>query len=257
MKLMDFLNKSKVICPKPLMNSHDKYLTLINKKSACIVSFLEGKDKKKLNNNDCFIVGKNIAKMHVNSSKARLFRKNSMGINTLGNIIKNINFKLINLDKNFKNFIYFNYSQIKKNWPKKLPSGIIHGDLFADNIFFNKNKFSGFIDFYFSSNDYFMYEIAICVNALCFDKKNGKFQLNKKKVNNLINGYETIKKISNKEKNALNILCKGAALRYLLTRVYDFINTPKTALIKIKDPKEYYQKLITHNKLNFYKDYIN
>jgi len=257
MKLMDFLNKSKVICPKPLMNSHDKYLTLINKKSACIVSFLEGKDKKKLNNNDCFIVGKNIAKMHVNSSKARLFRKNSMGINTLGSIIKNINFKLINLDKNFKNFIYSNYSQIKKNWPKKLPSGIIHGDLFADNIFFNKNKFSGFIDFYFSSNDYFIYEIAICVNALCFDKKNNKFQLNKKKVNNLINGYETIKKISNKEKNALNILCKGAALRYLLTRVYDFINTPKTALIKIKDPKEYYQKLLTHNKLNFYKDYIN
>ena len=102
-----------------------------------------------------------------------------------------------------------------------------------------------------------MYEIAICVNALCFDKKNKKFILNKKKVANLINGYETIKKISDKEKKSLNILCRGAALRYLLTRAYDFINTPKTALIKIKDPKEYYQKLQIHNKLNSFRDYIN
>ena len=257
MKLMDFLNKSKVICPKPLKHHGNKYLTLINKKSACIVSFLEGKDKKSLNNNDCYIVGKHIAKMHQNTSKAKLYRKNSMGINKLGSLIKNTNFKLINLDKNFKNFISSNYFQIKKNWPQKLPSGIIHGDLFIDNIFFNKKKFSGFIDFYFSANDFFMYEIAICVNALCFDEKNKKFILNKKKVTNLINGYETIKKISDKEKNSLNILCRGAALRYLLTRVYDFINTPKTALIKIKDPKEYYQKLQIHNKLNSFRDYIN
>jgi homoserine kinase type II len=257
MKLMDFLNKSKVICPKPLKHRGNKYHTLINKKSACIVSFLKGKDKKSLNNNDCFIVGKNIAKMHQNTTKAKLYRKNSMGINNLRNLIKNINFKLINLDKNLKNLISSNYNQIKKNWPQKLPSGIIHGDLFIDNIFFNKKKFSGFIDFYFSANDFFMYEIAICVNALCFDKKNKKFLLNKKKVTNLINGYETIKKISAKEKKSLNILCRGAALRYLLTRTYDFINTPKTALIKIKDPKEYYQKLQIHNKLNSFRDYIN
>jgi homoserine kinase type II len=102
-----------------------------------------------------------------------------------------------------------------------------------------------------------MYEIAICVNALCFDKKGKKFLLNKKKVNSLIKGYETIKNISNNEKNSLNILCRGAALRYLLTRVYDFINTPKTALIKINDPKEYYQKLLIHNKLHSFNDYIN
>ena len=87
--------------------------------------------------------------------------------------------------------------------------------------------------------------------------RSGKIKLNKKKVNSLIKGYETIKNISNNEKNSLNILCRGAALRYLLTRVYDFINTPKTALIKIKDPKEYYQKLLIHNKLHSFNDYIN
>ena len=101
-----------------------------------------------------------------------------------------------------------------------------------------------------------MYEIAICINALCFDEKNKKFTINKKKVNKLIKGYNSIKKIKLSEKNKLNILCRGAALRYLLTRLYDYTNTPKTALIKIKDPNEYYQKLITHNNLNSFKDYL-
>jgi homoserine kinase type II len=102
-----------------------------------------------------------------------------------------------------------------------------------------------------------MYEIAICINALCFDHKNSKFEMNKKKIKKLIRGYESVKKISLKEKKSLNILCRGAALRYLLTRLYDYSNTPKTALIKIKDPNEYYQKLITHNNLRSYKEYLN
>ena len=124
------------------------------------------------------------------------------------------------------------------------------------NIFFNENKLSGMIDFYFAANDYYMYEIAICINALCFDEKNKKFIINKKKVDKLIKGYNSVKKLKLIEKNNLNILCRGAALRYLLTRLYDYTNTPKTALIKIKDPNEYYQKLITHNNLNSFKDYL-
>ena len=102
-----------------------------------------------------------------------------------------------------------------------------------------------------------MYEIAICINALCFDKLKSKFKINKKKVKNLIKGYESVKKITFNEKNSLNILCKGAALRYFLTRLYDYTNTPRTALIKIKDPREYYQKLLIHNDLKAYKDYLN
>ena len=89
-----------------------------------------------------------------------------------------------------------------------------------------------------------------------FDQLNSKFYLNKKKVKSLIKGYEKIRKLSNKEKKSLNILCRGAALRYFLTRLYDYTNTPKTALIKIKNPREYYQKLVTHNKLKTYKDYL-
>ena len=168
------------------------------------------------------------------------------------NSIKFKSKKFINIEK----FLHNNFRDIKKKWPKGLPSGIIHGDLFIDNIFFKKNKLSGIIDFYFDVNDYFMYEIAICINALCFDLKGKKFSMNKQKIKSLIKGYESIKKISSREKNAINVLCRGAALRYLLTRLYDYSNTPKTALIKIKNPNEYYQKLLTHNSLNSYKDYL-
>ena len=256
MKLMDLLSLRKIICPKPLKDNYGKYLFKIKNKRACIVSFLSGKDKNNLTYKNCFEVGKNIAKMHKATKNFKIKRSNSMGINKLHPLLNSINFKKSKLILSYKKFLYKNLEEIKKNWPKKLPSGIIHADLFVDNIFFKNNKFSGFIDFYFSANDYYAYELAICINALCFDKNKSKFILNKQKVNNLIKGYEKIRKISINEKNKLNILCKGAAIRYLLTRAYDYINTPKTALIKIKDPKEYYQKLMIHNQINSFKEYI-
>jgi homoserine kinase type II len=255
MKLMDQLNDLKINCPKPLKNKSGKYLIRIKNKTACIVSFLDGKDKKKLNIKNCFDIGKVIARMHLSSKKIKLYRKNSMGIKNLNPLFNSIKFKskkFINIEK----FLHHNFQDIKKKWPRGLPCGIIHGDLFIDNIFFKNNKLSGIIDFYFAANDYFMYEIAICVNALCFDKKNSKFLINKKKVKNLIKGYESIRKISIKEKNSLNVLCRGAAMRYFLTRLYDYTNTPKTALIKIKDPREYYQKIVVHNNLKTYRDYL-
>ena len=121
--------------------------------------------------------------MHLFTKKINLYRKNSMGIKNLNPLLNSIKFKskkFINLERFLKN----SYKDIKKKWPKNLPKGIIHGDLFIDNIFFKNNKLSGMIDFYFAANDYFMYEIAICINALCFDKVNSKFQINKLKIKN-------------------------------------------------------------------------
>ena len=256
MKLMDVLNNSKINCPKPLKTKHENYLFQLKRKSACIVTFLEGRDKKILNPSDCYSIGKTIARIHLVTKKIKFKRKNSMGIKKLNSLLENIKFKSKKYS-NLKFFLRNNLNHIKKNWPKNLPKGIIHADLFVDNIFFNKNKLSGIIDFYFAANDYYMYEIAICINALCFDHRKKKFSMNKQKIRSLIKGYESIKRISLKEKKSLNILCRGAALRYLLTRLYDFSNTPKTALIKIKDPNEYYQKLLTHNNLNSFKDYLN
>ena len=255
MKLMDQLNNLEINCPKPQKNKSGGYLIKIKNKTACIVSFLEGKDKKSLNLKNCYEIGKMIARMHLSSKKINLFRKNSMGVKYLGTLINSINIKS-KKNSNKEKFLQKNFKEILIKWPKKLPSGIIHGDLFIDNIFFKNNKLSGMIDFYFAANDYYMYEIAICINALCFDKKKSKFLINKKKIKNLIKGYESIKKISIIEKKSLNILCRGAAFRYYLTRLYDYTNTPKSAFIKIKDPREYYQKLLTHNKLRTYKDYL-
>ena len=256
MNLMDQLNDSKINCPKPLKNQKGNYLFRLKNKTACIVSFLKGKDKKTLSLKNCYDIGKIIAEMHSATKKVKLHRKNSMGVKSLNSLFNSIKFrskKFINLEK----FLKTNFIDIKRKWPKGLPNGIIHGDLFMDNIFFRNNKVSGIIDFYFAANDYFMYEIAICVNALCFDRYKNKFLLNKKKVKRLIKGYESINKISIKEKKSLNILCRGAALRYFLTRLYDYTNTPKTALIKIKDPREYYQKLLIHNNLKNYRNYLN
>ncbi len=256
MKLMDQLNNLNFNCPKPLRNSDGHYLFKLKNKTACIVSFLKGKDKKILNLKNCYNIGKMVAAMHISTKKIKLYRRNSMGVKNLNSLFNSIKFK----SKKFTNvekFLKINFIDIKKRWPKKLPNGIIHGDLFIDNIFFKNNKLSGVIDFYFAANDFYMYEIAICINALCFDKNKTKFSINKNKVKNLIKGYESIKKISQREKKSLNILCRGAAMRYFLTRLYDYTNTPKTALIKIKDPREYYQKLVIHNNLKTYKDYLN
>jgi len=257
MSLMDKLNNHNINCPKPQKNKIGNYLITIKNKPASIVSFVEGKDKNKLKIKDCYEIGKNIAKLHIVSKKIKLYRKNSMSLNSWSKLLNKIGNKYKKIEVNLNELIKTSFADIKKRWPKKLTSGIIHGDLFIDNIFFKKNKFHGYIDFYFAANDFFMYEIAICINALCFDKKNRKFIFNRRKSKNFLKGYSSLRKLSKNEKNSLNTLCKGAALRYLLTRTYDYLNTPKSAIIKIKDPHEYIQKLKVHNKFSNFKNYYN
>ncbi len=253
--LMSGLSRLKVKCPVPIKDKKGKYLFNFKNKKACIVSFLEGKDKKQLNKRDCFVVGKNAALLHKASKKLRLYRKNSLSINSWGSILDSIDKRINKLTKNLKDLMKTDLIDMRKKWPKRLPSGIIHGDLFIDNFFFNKGKFYGFIDFYFSANDFLSYELATCINALCFKKKNRKFVLDKKKSSYLLKGYQSVRKLNDMEKKNLNILCRGSALRYLLTRSYDYLNTPKHAIIKIKDPREYIDKLNFHRNLSSFKDY--
>jgi len=257
MKLMDKLNLYKINCPKPKKNKRGNFLIKVKNKTASIVSFVEGKDKLKLTTKDCYTIGKNIAKFHKASRKIKLYRKNSMSLSECKKILNKMGNKYKKINSNLNILMKNSYLEVKNKWPKNLPHGIIHGDLFIDNIFFKKNKFHGYIDFYFACNDFLMYEVAICINALCFDKKRGKFIFNKKKSKNLIMGYSKIRSLSKNEKKSLNILCKRAALRYLVTRSYDYLNTPKNAIIKIKDPKEYIQKLKIHNKFSNFKNYYN
>ena len=256
MKLMYGLSKLKIICPCPIKNKKGSYLFKIRNKNACLVTFLKGEDKKKLKPSDCKQIGRNIAELHKATKKLNLNRKNSLSIKLLPKILNKIDSRINKFSKNLKIKMKFDLKELAGNWPKKLPNGVIHSDLFIDNIFFYKNKFYGFIDFYFSSTDFYAYELATCINALCFDKVNNKFILNKRKSYNLIKGYETKRKLTIDEKNNFNTLCKGSALRYLLTRSYDYLNTPKSAIIKKKNPKEYLDKLIFHKKINSFVEYL-
>ena len=256
MKLMYGLSKLKIKCPEPLKSINGKYLIKLKNKNACIVSFLNGTDKKSLSPKDCYIVGKNIARLHNASKKLRLYRKNTLAVPKLNQLLISISKKINKVQKNILDEMKNEFKFLKKSWPKNLNSGIIHCDLFIDNIFFYKNKYYGFIDFYFSANDFLAYELSICINALCFNKKGKKYFLNKRKSTNLIKGYESIRKLTNNEKKYFNILCRGSALRYLLTRAYDYLNTPKDAFIKIKDPREYIQKLKYHQSMNNFEDYL-
>ena len=253
---MSGLSKLNIKCPRPIKNKKGDYLFKIKNKTACLVTFLNGKEKNELNNKECYVIGKNIAKLHKASKKLKLYRKNSLSVKSCGNILNKINSRINGLSKNLKTSMKNELFQIKKKWPNNLPKGIIHSDLFIDNIFFYRKKFYGYIDFYFSCNDFLAYELAISINALCFKKKKKSFIFSRNKSSNLLKGYETIRKLSNNEKKYFNVLCKGSALRYLLTRAYDYLNTPKNALIKIKDPREYVQKLNFHKKVNSFNDYL-
>ena len=255
-KLMSKLSKLKIKCPEPIKNKKGSFIFKLKNKNACIVTFLKGKDKKQLNDKDCFSVGKNIATLHKTSAKIKLFRKNSLSVESWSKLLTKIDNRINKVSKNLKYTMKNDLKIIKENWPKKLPSGIIHCDLFVDNIFFYKKKFYGFIDFYFATNDFLAYELATSVNALCFNKKKNKFVLDKKKSSRLIKGYESVRKLTKDEKLHFNTICRGSALRYLLTRSYDYLNTPKKAVIKIKDPKEYFQKLNFHRKIVSFNQYL-
>ena len=137
-----------------------------------------------------------------------------------------------------------------------MPQGIIHADLFHDNIFFIEDKLSGVIDFYFSCEEFYAFEIAICFNALCFDGKKSNLSFNVTKAKNFIDGYTSIRKLTDKEKASIKVLSQGAALRFLLTRVFDALNTVEGAMVKIKDPMEYLKRLEFHKNSKSFEDYF-
>ena len=255
-KLMLELSKKNFICPKPISNKDNSFISSHDDKKFMIVSFLEGKCKNNLSPLECKIVGKEIAKLHQITNDFTFKRENNLSVKSWRNIFAQVKDKCNKIHPDLPKLIEANLINIEKEWPKNLPSGIIHGDLFNDNIFFKNNKFSGFIDFYFSCNDFYAFEIAICFNALCFDGLKQNLSFNVTKAKKLMEGYNDIRKISEEEKKSIKVLSQGAALRFLLTRVFDYINTVDDAVVKIKDPEEYLKRLEFHKNAKSYEDYL-
>ena len=242
--------------PEPIINKNGNYISEISGKKAAVVSFLHGNAKKNLNPENCYNVGVNTAKLHLITKDLTGKRQNKLSINSWRKIYNKVKKDCSKIHPNLPNIIEKNLDVIEKNSPKNIPSGIIHADLFPDNIFFEGSKLTGFIDYYFSCNDFYAFEIAICLNALCFEGKNENLSFNVTKAKKFIDGYSSIRKLSDNEKNSLKILCQGAAIRFLLTRVFDYLNLVEGAIVKIKDPVEYLKRLEFHNSVKNYKDYF-
>jgi homoserine kinase type II len=242
--------------PNPIINKNGNYINKIVGKKAAVISFLEGQAKKVLTPNDCFQVGIYTAKLHSITKTLTGKRENKLSLNSWRYIYNKVKKDCSKIHKNLPGMIEKNLNEIEKNWPKDIPSGIIHADLFPDNIFFKNNKLSGIIDYYFSCNDSYAFEIAICLNALCFEGKNENLSFNVTKAKKFIDGYSSIRKLTEEEKISLKILCQGAAMRFLLTRVFDYLNLIEGALVKIKDPVEYLKRLEFHNNVKNYQDYF-
>ena len=254
--LMSSLNKANFKCPAPILNNKNNTVTDFGGKKLMIVSFLDGKAKQNLSPANCKSIGLETAKMHELTKNLKFKRPNDLSVLSWRKLFDAVKDECTKIHKDLPKLIEENLNDVEKNWPKKLPKGIIHADLFHDNIFFIKDKFSGVIDFYFSCEDYFAFEIAICFNALCFDGLKNNLSFNITKAKNFIDGYTSVRKLTNEERESIKVLSQGAALRFLLTRVFDTLNTVEDAIVKIKDPMEYLKRLDFHKNAKNYEDYF-
>jgi homoserine kinase type II len=255
-QLMSSLNKAGFKCPVPIENNDKKTIFNYKNKNLMIVSFLEGKAKSILTPEDCKSVGQEISKMHEITKNFKIQRENNLSINSWRKIFDQVKDKCIEIHKDLPMLIESNLKDVEKNWPKDLPKGIIHADLFSDNIFFKDDKFSGIIDFYFSCNDFYALEIAICFNALCFDGPKNNLSFNVTKAVSFMNGYSQLRELNDNEKKYIKVLSQGSALRFLLTRVFDALNTVEGAIVKVKDPMEYLVRLEFHKNSKNFEDYF-
>jgi len=254
--LMSSLNKASFKCPAPVSSKNNSTITNYDGKKLMIVTFLEGKAKSNLSPKNCKAIGIETAKMHELTKNFKLKRGNDLSIKSWRGLFESVKDQCSKLHKDLPKLIEENLISVEKNWPENLSKGIIHADLFHDNIFFNKDKFSGIIDFYFSCEDFFAFEIAICFNALCFDGVKENLSFNVTKAKNFIDGYSSVRKLSDLEKQNMKVLSQGAALRFLLTRVFDALNTVEGAIVKVKDPIEYLKRLEFHKNAKNHEDYF-
>ena len=251
--LMNHLNAHDVKCPEVIKDKQGNFSNSIKQKHAVITSFLTGSSLEKIKPIHCSNLGLTIAKMHNASEKLNIKRENELGFDKLGIIIEKLKTYKKHIDDEKLKFIEDEFLFLSKEINKDLPSGIIHADLFPDNIFFEENNLTGIIDFYFSCNDFYAYEIAICLNAWCFEDSNNEFNPTKAKY--LLGSYNQERKFSNEEVEALPLLARASALRYLLTRLLDFYSHEDSDLILKKDPNEYISKLRFHQSVRKASEY--
>lgn len=241
--LMDHLADRTFPCPTPIHGRDGEALRRLADKPAAIVSFIEGLWVRRPTPDHCAQLGAALAQMHVAGDGFERRRGNALSVADWRPLFERCRADADTVETGLADSIAGELTDIEKTWPTDLPHGVIHADLFPDNVLFLENKLSGFIDFYFACNDFFAYDIAVCLNAWCFET-DGSFNITKAKA--LLTAYRRHRTITPEELAALPLLARGAAMRFLLTRLFDWLNQVPGALVQPKDPLEYWRKLHFH-----------
>jgi homoserine kinase type II len=241
--LMEHLAGQGIACPTPIRGRDGKALRELCSRPAAIISFLEGVWPRRVQPRHCALLGDTMARMHLAGASFEGKRANALSVGGWRPLFRQIEARADEVRPDLAAELADELAHLEAHWPRDLPAGIIHADLFPDNVFFLDQKLSGLIDFYFACNDFFAYDLAICLNAWCFETDRS---FNITKARHLLSAYREVRPFSDTELDALPLLARGSALRFLLTRLYDWLNHPDGAWVKPKDPMEYLQKLKFH-----------
>ncbi len=251
--LMDHLAARGLECPTPVHGRDGLALRTLCGRPAAIVTFLQGRWPRRIGMDHCSELGGAMAKMHIAGVDFALWRANALSVSGWRPLFDACSARADEVHQGLGEIIGRELDYLERNWPDTLPTGLIHADLFPDNVFFMHQPrnptehLSGLIDFYFACNDILAYDIAICLNAWCFEA-DGSFNATKARA--MLASYRDVRPLSVDELNALPLLARGAAMRFLLTRTYDWLNTPAGAMVQRKDPMEYLRKLRFHQNIS-------
>lgn len=252
LRLMGHLAARGLSCPQPVKMRNGATLGTLAGRPAAIIDFLEGMWPRKPNAIHCGRIGEALAKLHLAGRDFPMRRANALSVQGWRPLFLQAEARANSVQHGLRDFLADELTHLEAHWPKDLPDGIIHADLFPDNALFLGDDVSGLIDFYFACNDLLAYDVAICLNAWCFEADHS---FNVTKASALLNAYQRVRKLDRAEQNALPLLARGAAIRFLLTRLVDFLNVPPGALVKPKDPLEYVRKLRFHQTVITLGDY--
>mgnify|MGYP000548429498 CR=1 FL=1 len=244
--LMQHLATRGISCPLPVERRDGGTLGELAGRPAAMVTFLEGIWLRRPQPVHCAEVGRGLAEMHLAGRDFTLTRRNGLTLEDWRPLWEKSKDHADAIDPDLAGETESLLARLEADWPQDLPQGVIHADLFPDNVFFLGDDLSGFIDFYFACNDALAYDIAVCLNAWCFERDHA-FNLTKARA--FLNAYDAVRPLSEAEAQALPILSAGAALRFMLTRLYDWAMTPEGSLVVKKDPLEYLAKMRFHRAI--------
>jgi homoserine kinase type II len=241
--LMEHLAGAGITCPTPVRDAEGRMLRELAGRPAALVTFLEGVWIRRPQASHCMALGQAMARLHLAGQTFRGKRPNALGLAGWRPLYQRFQSRADEIAPGLGGIIEQELANLEASWPADLPQGVIHADLFPDNVFFLGDRLSGLIDFYFACTDALAYDVAITLNAWCFETD---YSFNITKGRALLKGYQSVRPLSPAERDALPLLARGAALRFLLTRAYDWLNTAANALVSRKDPNEYLRRLRFH-----------